>query len=141
MSRVYSIVTVIDLEFNKDNIKKILLKGERLGFKYYESNFNLINQPEKLKKFSVDQANEYVSTIIKDDPNGLEVQIENMFFSFFFYKKFDEIKLHFFGFDYLPWMKTFKPNGEEDIDINKYLKLMLDLVEEYRLLELKIEKN
>jgi len=142
MSQVYSISAVIDLKFTERNIFAVLLKGITLGLRYYEPNFRT-DDPFNLQELSLDQAVVSASTILANDINVLEARLENTFFSMYCIKNAQRIEITFSGFNYFPWMRKFKYDDEydEDLDIPRYLKLMLDLIEDYKILELHVQKD
>ncbi len=145
MSRLYSITAVINLKFNEKKLLEVLTKSKELGWKIYKPNWE-INDPFKLEELDLKAALLRILEKPKNDINGLELRVEDMFFAVYFQRNHLEIGLTFCGFNYFPWMRKFKYDDyddeyDEDIDIARYLRLMLDLIEDYKILELRVEKD
>lgn len=103
---------------------QILQKGSQLGFKYF-------NDTEPL---TTEQAAEFIT---KDTQSRfLQVQYKDTNFNLRFYNNFYQEVLFV---NLSPaWSKTFN-NDETDIDVARYSALMLDLMDDYEILEMKAE--
>lgn len=138
MSLGYSISTSIDLIYIEKSIESILAKGLQLGFNYYEYSLGMVevngpslNIKEALHSILIDKTQSKLYCIV--------VQYNDTYFTMDFISQNGNILLMFSDFTY-PWLKKFD-DGEDDIDIGRYAKILLDLVQDFKILEMKIEKD
>lgn len=137
MSVSYSIFAMLDAEKDRESIEKILEKGHRQGWIYYKfilGKWNVDSEPLTLK--------EAVDAILEDIEHGLhclDVQIKDTYATFFFVKKGYSRLALMIGSLSPVWSRKF--NDEEEIDIPRYTKAFLDLIDDFQILELQVEKD
>lgn len=141
MSRTYSISALIDCEFNEKNIADILSEGKILGLRYYE--YDLEIDPFLLPEINISEATRKTSKLTQnfDNPNAINARIDDSFFIIFFSNKSGLIEIAFFGFDNIHWTRIFKYDGKEDLDIKQYLRFLLSLIKDYKIVSLHVNKD
>jgi len=137
MALSYSVDVKIDALYGKEAIRKILMVGKKLGFIYRK--FELGNSDLSLPSLAVEEAVESVFDSVRVNKMAcLFLQIQDTY-----------LALHFLDFEKLGimfsslsdnWSKVFT-NGTEDIDVARYTKELLNLIEDFRILEMHIEKD
>ena len=140
MSLGYLITTQLDIIYNKENIQKTIEVGTKnLYFKYYQIDYSSMNCTGKL--LSINETVNYIY-LSKFDPtmNIVLVEVEKSYFFLSFSQDYVHLTISFFNF-FLPWSKKFIDDDTPDIDIARYIKLMLDLTSQYKILNLKVEKD
>ncbi len=138
MSLSYSILTRIDAKYNSKNIKSILNKGHEHHFIYYQFVLGEMNiaSPE----LSPEEAtNSVIRGLPEDDMHCLTVQILNTYATLHFWNNGTQMVIMLSGLSQI-WSKIFE-DGNEDIDVARYAKALLDLVSDFKILEMHIEKN
>ena len=139
MALGYSIDAKIDLGYNKKSIRIILEKGFKKGFYYSEFILGKIDYADS-PLLTLDQA---VESVWKGNAgSGLHciiIRAENTFAIEHFIDEEIYITVMITGFSY-PWLKKFQ-NGKEDINIARYTRLLLDIIDDFRILELHVDKN
>lgn len=140
MSKIYSINTIIDLEFDVKNIHEFLTRGKNLGFQYHLSNFH-INDPIELKAITIDETCTLLMQQTKNLITSIQVNSEDTFFTLYIQSNYQGTEVSFSGFHYYPWIRKFDHRDTEDIDIFRYLQLLLKLIEPYRIISLNVEKE
>jgi hypothetical protein len=137
MSLGYSITTIIDVVYIPKNIESVLVKGLELGFSYYEYSLGMIeiNGPS----LSIKEA---LHSILDDKTKSklycIVAKVNDTYTTIDFIAQNGNLLLMFSDFTY-PWLKKF--DGTDEIDIGRYAKIMLDLVQDYKILHMSIEKN
>ena len=140
MSLGYSIDAIIELKYTENNIKKILESAKKIGFKLITP---LEGDPEKGLELDLEAA----LKVILNKTNAKELSIITLkvgdsFFDLHFMDRIN-INLMFYNFKY-PFYRTYKVDfGElsEDLDVHKYVRIMLDLVADYKILKLQVDKD
>lgn len=135
MSKDHSIWTTVNASYGEYSIKHIIEHGSKLGFLYYKfilGTMNVASEP-----LTIDQATK--SVLLGDSEGGLHcltVQIKDTYATLHF---LDECNLSVMlsGLSQL-WSQKFL-DGEEDIDIARYAKTLLDLVEGFKILKFEVE--
>lgn len=137
MSKDILIWARIDASYQEKNIKNILKKGSKLGFTYYKfilGEMNVGSEP-----LSIDAATQ---SVLAGDPDGglhcLTIQIQDTYATLHFLNN-EILSVMLSGLSHL-WSKTFV-DGSEDIDVARYAKMLLDLVSDFKILEMHIEKD
>ncbi len=137
MSRTYSLDTKIDTSFNSDSVSKILKTGETLGFIYRE--FTINGSDPSLPKLTPMEAMGAVFLNKKENAMAcIFLQIEDTYLTLHFLDS-EKLIVMFSGLSQI-WSKTFE-DGDEDIDVARYAKALLDLVSDFKILEMHIEKD
>lgn len=137
MSLGYDVFVKVKKDYNRQNIKDILDKGKQIGFVYYK----YISIPLEIYSLplSIDDA---VNNVMEENEDGLQcltVQI-NSTYSTLHIMDYGYLSLMLANF-YYPWLKKFEEENDQDVDIGRYAKVMLDLVSDFKIIEMKIEKD
>lgn len=139
MSLGYAISTVIDLQYNPINIQKILEKGAYLEFLYYTFTFEDVDLSKKIP-LSLEVAASLIFNGIPDQMHCVFAQKQEMYFNLYILKESDNTTIVFHGFKNA-WYRAQSNPEDYDLDLVRYTRLMLDLIEEYRLIELEVKKD
>jgi len=135
MSLDYSIAIGLNAKFSKENIKLILDRGNSLGFNYHKYIWGEIN----IDSPSLNQ-NDAISAIYQ---SAEEIHMHVITITY----KDTYFDLHFISLDndlrmMLPWLNPLwskiYANGQEDIDVDRYIKLLLDIVYDYQIVDFRI---
>lgn len=133
MSREYRISVEIDAKFTQDNIGKILSRGSCIGFVYYKfltySGEPLNLQQATLFSYKGDQDYEVRSITINFKDTYADLTFSSN----------ENILITVSGLSDL-WSKDFKEN-ETDIDVARYIKILLDLIYDFRIISMVVEKS
>ena len=140
MSLGYHISVHLLLPYNQKNIELFLQRGVRnLGFIYFKIDYtnldalgSVINTSQALELINKGYPDEIMHCVIAKHLNS--------HFFLHFINDSNNITIMFSGF-FNPATKTDNYTQEEDINISMYMRLMLDLVDEYRIMQLNVEKN
>lgn len=134
----YSITTTINLPFDLQNIKLILKKGLSLGFTYHEL---IVKNGEKceLRDLSIDNILHLIQhALINNDV--YTIRISNIISSdIIFFSNEGFLSLMLLGMS--PEQSKKYLDGEIDIDIHHYAHVLLNLVDEFKILDMKIEND
>lgn len=135
MSVDYSVFCNLNLKYNDDNIKKILSKGEKLGMQYYTSTFGCIPAENDIQLYTNTAIEEF-----KKDPPIIRVVYQETLLSFGIFKNSDNRISIMFPSLGCGWSKIFQ-DGTEDLDMDRYSRLMLDLIDDYQIESFVVEKS
>lgn len=139
MSKDYSIKIIIDVDYDVNNISKILARGsENLKFAYYKPDL-MQYDPALLEQINPLQGLRKLSDF-KDRQIFLVVNYERTFFFLHCDKEINGISIIINHFSY-PWYRVFENNKLEDIDIAQYLRIIINWIEPYRIISLLVEKR
>lgn len=137
MSKDLSIWATVSATYEERNIKHILENGSKLGIQYYK--FILGEMNVASKPLAIEQA---TKDVILGDPEGglhcLTVQIKDTYATLHFLDE-GNLSIMFSGLSIL-WAQKYL-DGEEDIDVARYAKVLLELVEGFKILEFRVEEN
>lgn len=139
MSQRYFFDCIIDRDFEKSSISEILIKGLELGFTYLKPNFDVdLSQILEINE-AIDII--YEGTIVDNDlVNFLIVKCNDTYFYLHIKNNKPEIEISF-SFLLLPWQRIFEQHNIEDVDVNRYILLLLNLAEKYRIFSLIAKKE
>ncbi len=143
MSRVYSLEAIINMDYSSSNIEKLLQKGyDSLHFQYFKPNFSVFDISEHDIISTKAAVNIILNGAFIDDDlvNFLVVKIDDIYFNLHIIREGGDISSISFGALGDPHLKIFE-NGIVDLDVTRYIKIMLDFTENYRILNLLVEKN
>ncbi len=137
MSLGYSVSINLNIDFNKNNIEIFLKKGiNKLDFTYYSVDYKRIDclgAPITL--------NEALDIIIQNrsDENFIIVKYSNFHFFLHYINYGNSLGIMFSNF-FNSILNEYE-NDENNIDIRRYISLMLALSEEVRIIELHAQKD
>lgn len=140
MSQIYSIDATLKTKYSVENIRALIIHGSKIGFIYSKIDSKIID-PNQYIKLSEDEAvREIFIPDISIIPNTISVQFNDTFFSLHILNNDDKILAMFSSFSY-PW--HYKENNieTEELDLIRYIQLMLKLIEGYQLINLIVEKR
>lgn len=132
----YFISAKLNQRYNIGNLHQILKKGFQLNFCY--SKYITGNEAE-FQNLNIEQASELIIKGDHDDLHRVNVKILDTYATLHILNDERHMIILFDNFSY-PWMKKFE-DGSEDIDIIKYAKVFLNLIEDYEILEMRINKD
>ena len=139
MALGYSITAKLDAYYDSNNIEFILNKGITIGLRYSEFILGKIDY-SSAPYLSLNKALEAVIQGISDSSlHCLVVKFQETFATLHFVNDGKYLLIMFSGMSFL-WSKKYS-NGKEDIDIARYTRLLLDLVDDFKILELHVEKD
>lgn len=138
MSLGYSITVIIDAKYNNQNILHLLKKGHEHNFTYHQFILGETNIHTPSLS-SEDATNSVLHGLPEDNLHCLTLQIQNTHAILHFLDDGVHMMIMLSGLSHL-WSKKFI-DGYEDIDIARYTKALLDLVSDFRILEMRIEKD
>lgn len=131
MSMRYSVNVVLWQNYSQEMVYKILEKGQHLGFKYEIHNQN---------DFKAISLNGALNFFLEAELPYLLVTYENTSFAMGIIKSGLSLHVSFIHFGE-GWKKNYLNENEQEFDIQRYAKLMLDLIGDYKIFEFKIELN
>jgi hypothetical protein len=136
MSLGYSIAATLQENFLENTIKNILEKGASLGFVYYRyllGNLNIGDIP-----LNVDDALIAIYEGYKEaDMYCITIAVEKTYFNLNFIEDNNKLIVMLPSLNAL-WSRKYK-NNEFDIDIERYVKIFLGLVHDYKILDMHVE--
>lgn len=134
MSRRYSIIIQLDASYNRETIENILAKGLKLKMEYnkFMDCGGQLLDVKSAADWCLEEDNGF-------DVHCLEAKIAGIYTHLHFINQSGDVRVMLSGIS-CERLKQFK-NGAEDIDIASYAKVMIDLIDDYRILEMKIEKD
>ena len=140
MSLGYSISCTVDLQHTAENIGIVLRNGsKKFLFEYYLIDYKKLDCAGA--KLSVEEA---VDALIQGTPDEtmscIIVKYENTHFFFHTLNNSSFLQIMFSGF-FNPSVKIYVYSKSENVDIARYVHLMLGLLEDYEILELKVEND
>lgn len=133
MSLYYTCRVHVEAIYNQGTLLTLIKKGKQLDFIY----LNVENYSDAFdvnSSMSPEQALQYLfigETIRKNDsnfPKGLTVQYLETIFTIRFYEKDFGTNVYFFVLEN-PWKK--KVNNEECLDFGRYIKLWIDMCDDF----------
>lgn len=133
MSQRYSIIIGLDAPYNEETIRSVLEKGLHFDIKYRK----FMDYGGQL--LDIKEAIKWCLEEDEIDVHCLATQINGIYTNLHFMNVDGSVRIILSDISY-ERLKLFK-NGAEDIDIASYAKTMIDLVDDYRILEMKIEKD
>lgn len=135
MSRTYLISTRLDAEFNESNIQAVLERGLPESLIYYKY------MDEDGTPLNINEATDSAFKGDKDwDVNTLAIKVEDTYAKLIFsMDKNNMMNVMLSGLSHL-WFRKFK-NGDEDIDVARYAKVLLNLTQDFKILEMNIDKD
>ena len=132
MSQSYSVYSLIDVSYSKEVVENILVKGQALGF-VYEDNFLKL-------KIGIAPLNltEAVNFTVSSELPSIFVDYQDTNFSLLIYdgKPYTSIMFLSFGEG---WKKKYVNQSDEGYEMHRYAKLMLDLIEDFKIIEFKLD--
>jgi hypothetical protein len=136
MSLACSIIAQLKADFSKDTIKNILENGNRIGLLYHPYDIN--NCDACSHHLNGDQ----ILTAIYNayETSGMYcivIEFDKAYFNLHFMNKNNQLIVMIPRLNPL-WSKVYK-NHEEDIDIERYLKIFLSLIHNYQILDMHVE--
>lgn len=136
MALEYFLDACIDTYLNRESIEYILKKGAHLGMKYYAVNQGY----DAFKRYNLD-INEIVSKEFSHELENklIPVQFKDTFFIMHFINDIIATRIIFTSLS-PNWSKTF-PDGTNDLDMARYIRLMLDLINDYKIRSFVAEKE
>lgn len=137
MSRDYTIEIILDEPTTEETIRKILLRGEKYHIEYIDQSTSESLTTTK-KRLSLEKAVQEISLGLKD-PEDIEnlpviaMKIDDSYCLLVFGKPdvYTTISLGIYG---NIWMKN---SGQKNIDFDRYIRLLLDLCQDFPIVELK----
>lgn len=142
MSLGYSIASELDLAYTSENIQTILEIGQGLGILYYKSNENSDNFFDITLLPSVTNAVNYLLYEKENEYDSLHyvtAKLEETIFNFHILND-AKIIIMFNGLGFA-WSKKFIGQEKPDLDIQRYTKLMLDIIKDFKIKSLVVEKG
>jgi hypothetical protein len=137
MSLDYSIIVGLEAPYNQINIRNILTAGSNLGFIYREFKHcmgSLNDSP-----ISVECAVNKVLQGTSDNLHSLLIEMDGTYAYIHFIQYPHSMTISLSGLCVM-WSKKFY-TGEEDLDIGRYAKALLDLVADYKIYSMNIEQD
>jgi hypothetical protein len=138
MSLGYSVTVRISMNYAEQNIYLIMKNGiSKFNFKYYLIDYIKLNCIGR--ELNLEEAVEVLINGTPDETlNCIVAKYQDTHFFLHFINEHYYLTIMFSTF-FNPWVRSY--DGGEDVDISRYISLMLDLVEDYKILELKAEKD
>ena len=139
MSLGYSLVATLDAKYEFDTIKFLLEKGQALGCTYYTFNEDMDHYFDIKPLFSsIETANYlfYKKDNEYDSSHCITVKVDTTVFNLHILN--DTKILIMFNCLVNKWSKKFLFQEEPDIDIQRYSKLMLGFIEDFKIINFKV---
>lgn len=137
MSRDYSIEIILNAIPTPETIKQILLQGQKLTIEYVDQNST---EPltDITKRLTLDEATQRILLGLNDREDidnlpVLAIKINETYCWLVFEKSNTYTSLLLGPYAYI-WMKN---SGTKQIDFDKYIRLLLDLCQDFCIVELK----
>ena len=132
MSQSYSVYSLIDVSYSKEVVENILVKGQALGF-VYEDNFLKL-------KIGIAPLNltEAVNFTVSSELPSIFVDYQDTNFSLLIYDGKPNTSIMFLSFGE-GWKKKYVNQSDEGYEMHRYAKLMLDLIEDFKIIEFKLD--
>ena len=129
MSTTYNIDIVLDMQYSKENIEKIITKGDELDYVY------LVGINEKLVN-----TNEAVCAAMNSESDSenmtfLTAKLKDTYLNFYFYEAENKSLIFMLCPSAAQWKCQF--NNRNNIDLTRYLDEILFLLKPFRILDLK----
>ena len=139
MSLGYSITANLDLNFTKEKLYQILKNAEKIGCSFFLTNIDELD-PENYQKINITEAIRALYEGIPDpDMHIITLKYESMFVNLSAIEHADNtITIMLTNFKY-PWL--YSHNGKMILNMVKYAKFFLEIIDECPLLTLLVEKN
>ena len=128
MSQIYSVYSIFDLSYSKQAVENILAKGQSLGF-VYEDNFLKL----KIGKAPLNLIEAVNFSLLSEMPS-IFVDYKDTNFSLTIRDVNPYTSITFMSFGE-GWKKKYLNQSDEDYDLHRYAKLMLDLIEDFKIIE------
>jgi hypothetical protein len=138
MSLGYSIVIKVDTKYNYQSIIQLLIKGAEHKFVYYKFILGETNIHSSALS-SESAADSIIQGLPEDDLHCLSVQIQNTYATLHLWDDGVHMMVMLSGLSD-NWSKVFT-DETKDIDVARYTKELLNLIEDFRILEMHIEKD
>lgn len=136
MSLGYDISIKLKQSYNNQSVQEVLARGSSLGFVYYKYTWGTLNID--LSPMNIQEA---AANVMKENEDGLQcltLQINDTYATLHIRNDFGYLSLMLTTF-YYPWTREYEDGL--DVDIGRYAKVMLDLVSDFKIIEMKIEKD
>ena len=136
MSNEYAIAAKLNMPYNQERILNILERGNKMGFSYYFTDFDEAD-PLRLKPATIQSA---LVAIIEGFPDAAMHNITARYEDTFIITHFIQdnfLTVMFYDFQY-PWLIS---ESEYIVDLNRYVCLMLTLIEPYEWIEFTVKKE
>ena len=129
MSINYSLDAYLAVKYSEENIEKILSRGKKLNFIYYKEYFEeIINSSEALQ---------IILHCPKDEASFVSTKSQDTLFSLHFEKDSGSLRIGIA----LPsncWKKERNNTGYYDIDIARYLRLLSELCNQFKVIKFEV---
>lgn len=137
MSLGYSVVAKLNANYQESHIRDILRRGAELGIGYHDFSLGLMSYSSP--ELEINEATRLVLKGAPDDLHCLTISVQETYATLHFLNDEGYLLIMFSGLSHL-WSKKYF-DGDEGIDIARYVKTLLDLVDNFRVLELRVEKD
>lgn len=133
-------IICLEVDFNEENIKTLIKKGQEIGFMYLAK--EKYEESKTINYFSVDQATHHIilaRTSKKNDtnfPKSLEVNFQDTVFTLAFYEENTCLCVNLFPIDTV-WKKNFK--NDKYFDFGHYMTLLIDFCEDFPIMKISTE--
>lgn len=128
----YSVYALIDVSYNENNVRHILKKGEELGFTYEDED---ARWERRIMPLNIDESLLY---ILNKELPFLWVNYKETVFDIMIQNRDTRISIIFDSFGE-GWKKRFLYQNKDDFYLQMYAKLMLDLVDDFKIIEFNVE--
>lgn len=136
MSLTYTIFAMLDAEKNSKTIEKILTKGHLQGWIYFKYASGICHTDFE-NPLTLKQAAASIIEKNEDDLFCLVVQIKDTYLILHYVPGYPKLALMIGGLS-TNWSRKF--DDVDEIDIPRYTKGFVELIENFQILELEVEK-
>ena len=127
MNLEYAIVAIVGISYNQDSILNVLERGSKIGFSYYFTNLEELDSM-LLKPAHIQSALVAIMEGFPEDVmNVITARYEDTFVNLYFIAG-NNLTIMLYDFEY-PWIKMNDGHELDEVDLIRYVKLMLELIE------------